>query len=302
MKKLFFLALVLLSSMSVNAQLLYKISGNGLSKPSYIVGTHHFSSLDIVNKINGIFDALKETDQVYGELNMDDVTKMDSLMYMQSAMLLPEGKTLKDCLSQDEYTRLNKWLMSTMGNDLNANTPMIQQMARMTPMTMLQNLQILLYAKHGIGRIDPTVQLDNYFQEQAKHNNEPIGGLETLKFQADLLFKSMPLERQTKLLMCLIDNEEFNVQMLREMTNAYNAQDLDALKKAMDTKLNNDCDDSPDEMAALIDNRNADWIVKMKTIMSAKSTLFAVGAGHLPGEKGVLQLLREAGYTVEGVK
>jgi uncharacterized protein YbaP (TraB family) len=66
--------------------------------------------------------------------------------------------------------------------------------------------------------------------------------------------------------------------------------------------LNNSCDDTPEEKADLIDNRNADWVTKMPTIMEAQPTFFAVGAAHLVGEKGVLNLLRKAGYQVEGVK
>ena len=302
MKKLTMIALMLTMALGVNAQLLYKISGNGLSKPSYVFGTAHLESIDIVNKVSGVFDALTETDQVYGEVNFDDASKADSAMYMQNAMMLPEGKTLKDYLSADDYARLNKWLFNAMGNDLNANSPMTQQMARMTPLAMVNMLQILLHAKYGIARFDPTTSIDKFFQEQAKNNNEPVGGLETIKFQADLLFKSIPLDRQAKTLMCLIDNEEFNVQMLREVSNAYKAQDIDAIQKALDMKLNNSCDSSPEEEAAMLDNRNADWIVKMKKIMAEKPTFFAVGAGHLPGEKGLLQKLREEGYTIEGMK
>ena len=302
MKKLLLIAMMLTMAVGVNAQLLYKISGNGLVKPSYIVGTHHYGNISMVNKITGVFDALTETEQVYGEINMDDASKADSTMYMQNAMLLPEGKTLKDYHSEDDYERLNKRLFKAMGNDLNANTVMTQQMARMNPSAMVTTLSILLFAKHQIGRFDPTTSFDNFFQEQAKNNNEPIGGLETLKFQTDLVFKSQPLDRQAQSLMCLIDNEEFYVENMRDMYNAYVAQDLEALEKAMDMKLNNSCDSSPEEEAAIIYNRNADWIVKMKKIMSDKPTFFAVGAGHLPGEKGVLQLLRKEGYTVEGVK
>ena len=302
MKKITMIALMLTMALGVNAQLLYKISGNGLSKPSYVFGTYHIGNIDIVNKVPGVFDALTETDQVYGEVKYDDISNADSAMYMQNAMLLPEGKTLKDYLSADDYARLNKWLFNAMGNDLNANSPMTQQMARMTPLAMVNVLQLLLHAKYGIGRVDPTTSLDKFFQEQAKNNNEPIGGLETVKFQSDLLFQSTPLERQAKLLMCLIDNEEFNVQILRDISNAYKAQDLDAIQKALDMKLNNSCDSSPEEEAAVLYNRNADWIVKMKKIMAEKPTFFAVGAGHLPGEKGLLQMLREEGYTIEGMK
>ena len=57
-----------------------------------------------------------------------------------------------------------------------------------------------------------------------------------------------------------------------------------------------------EEYAIMFDNRNADWVAKMPAIMSDKPTFFAVGAGHLPGEKGVLNLLKLAGYEVDAVK
>ena len=70
----------------------------------------------------------------------------------------------------------------------------------------------------------------------------------------------------------------------------------------MDEKQQNQCDSTPEEDDQLIYSRNANWIKFMPQIMKDKPTFFAVGAGHLPGDKGVLQLLRNAGYTIEGVK
>ena len=70
----------------------------------------------------------------------------------------------------------------------------------------------------------------------------------------------------------------------------------------MDEKRLNQCDYRPEEEDQLIYNRNANWAVLMPDIMAAKPTLFAVGAGHLPGEKGVLKLLQNAGFIIEGVK
>ena len=70
----------------------------------------------------------------------------------------------------------------------------------------------------------------------------------------------------------------------------------------MDAKLNNTCDGTPEEKETLIYARNDNWMKQMPEIMKQKSTLFAVGAGHLPGERGLLAQLKKAGYTVEGVK
>jgi uncharacterized protein YbaP (TraB family) len=153
-----------------------------------------------------------------------------------------------------------------------------------------------------MGEFDPQHTFDQYFQAQAKKNSEPVGGLETVAFQVKTLFQSMTMKRQIELLMCLIDHSDLALSQANAITTAFYNQDLDALKKAMDEKLGNSCDNTPEEDATLIANRNADWAQKMPAIMKATPTFFVVGAGHLPGDKGVLQLLKTAGYTIEGVK
>ena len=80
MKKTFallFLAITLANS--VSAQLLYKISGNGLEKSSYIIGTHHLANVGFLQKLDGVKTALTEADQVYGEVVFDDMTNADTL-------------------------------------------------------------------------------------------------------------------------------------------------------------------------------------------------------------------------------
>ena len=290
----------IVAAMPCSAQLLYKISGNGLEKPSYIIGTHHLANVGFVEKINGVKEALTETEQVYGELKWDALTNPDSLKVLQEVMQLPEGTTLKSLLTDEQYSRLNSFLKAKLGAGL--DNPNVAPMGKMTPMALVTQLQVLTFLMNHMGEFDPTSTFDQYFQTQAQKNNMLCGGLETVAFQADVLYKSQSLERQVEQLMCLIDNEKFNSQMMEDMTKAFYAQDLDALKKAMDEKLGTSCDSTPEEEALLIYNRNANWLKLMPGIMKASPTFFAVGAGHLPGEKGVLQLLRNAGYTVEGVK
>lgn len=284
-----------------NAQLLYKISGKDLTAPSYIIGTHHLANVGFVNKIAGVKDALTSTEQVYGEVRWDDMTNPDSLKVMQAAMMLPDGQSLKTVLSAEQYKKLDAVITQMMGVGL-SNPQVGAQMGKMSPAALSTQLQVLMFMQKHMGEYDPSSTFDQYFQTQAKHNNEPVGGLETLAFQTDLLYKGSDIKRQVEQLMCLLDNQEFYEQMMESMTDAFYAQDLDALKAAMDKKLGGTCDSTPEELAQLIDNRNADWAKKMPAIMAAKPTFFVVGAGHLPGAKGVLQLLKDAGYTVEAVK
>ena len=102
--------------------------------------------------------------------------------------------------------------------------------------------------------------------------------------------------------MCLVDNKEHTELMAEQLVEAFFKQDLVGVKAVMDEKEQTKCDSTPEEEDALIYNRNANWAKLMPRIMADKATFFAVGAGHLPGEKGVLQLLQSAGYTVEGVR
>ena len=299
MKRLFFTLMLMGATLCASAQLLYRISGKDLPTPSYIVGTYHLANVAFVDSIPGIRQAMNDTQQVYGELVMDEMMSPDSLALMQQAMLLPEGMTLDKLLTADEMNRLNAYMKSLLGMDM--TNPMIaQEMGKWTPSALSTTLSSLSYLKKTSG-FDPQNQFDNYFQKEAFKQGKNVGGLETTLFQLNMLFKSQTLERQKELLMCQVDNVAFMDEMADKVIQAFYTQDLNAIKEAMDAKLNNSCDSRPEEEDALIYNRNADWVKKMPALMAKMPTLFAVGAAHLPGEKGVLNLLRQAGYKVESV-
>lgn len=300
-KKLFAIAVALLATMSSSAQILYRVSGGKLAKPSYFVGTFHLADASFAQKIPSIKEALDATDQVYGELKWDDLLNPDSLRQMQSSMMLPEGKTLEGVLGKATYDKLSEYLKTVMGAGLD-NPIVAQQMGRLSPAVINTQLQMLQYMSKHMGKFDPTNTIDSYFQTQAKANNESIGGLETIQFQCGVLFGSATLERQKTLLDCFLDNRAYYDDLYDRMAKAYFAQDLDALEKIVDEKFNATCDATPEEQDILIYRRNADWIKKMPAIMTAKPTLFVVGAGHLPGDKGLLHMLKTAGYIVEAVK
>ena len=96
-----------------------------------------------------------------------------------------------------------------------------------------------------------------------------VGGLETMAFQLNLLY-------------------------------GYTMEEQKEALQILDWKMA--ICSSPEETAKMLDNRNADWLTKVLGIMNEKPTLFAVGAGHLLGENGVLNLLCKAGYQVEAVQ
>lgn len=301
MKRIAFIVMLLAAVFTgAGAQLLYKVSGGNLSQPSYIVGTYHLAPASFVDSIAGLRNAMEQTEQVCGELEMSQMMSVEGMQKMMQAMMLPEGKTLKDILSAEEMARLNGFMTKLLGTDM-SNTMVEQQMGRMTPQALNTQFTLMMYMKHTNG-FDPANLFDGYFQKAAAEKGKPVTGLETLDFQIKTLFNGMSLERQKQLLMCLVDNYGYYDSMTVKLADAYFSQDIEKVKAVMDEKQNNDCDSTPAEDAAMIYNRNADWITKMPALMTDKATLFAVGAAHLPGDKGVISLLRNAGYTVDAVR
>jgi uncharacterized protein YbaP (TraB family) len=196
--------------------------------------------------------------------------------------------------------KLNATMRELLGVDM-SNPMVAQQMNKMLPQALVTQLTVIMYLKKHSG-FNPTQSFDDYFQQQAVAQGKPVGGFETMDFQLQALFGSISIERQIELLMCFLNNREWEESQVDNIVEAFFAQDLNRIEAAMDEKQDNSCDATDEENELLIYGRNATWLKKMPEIMQQKSTFFAVGAAHLVGERGVLAGLRNAGYQVEGVK
>ena len=283
-----------------NAQLLYKVSHKNLAKPSYIVGTYHLAPASFIDSIPGAKAALDAVDVVCGEVVMSEMESRESQKKVMEAMTLPDGKSLTDVLTADEMQRLNAYMDKLLG--MNLDNPLLKsQMGKMTPMALSTQLQVVQYMKLTPG-FNPMKLIDVHFQKVAKKAGKTVAGLETVDFQIETLYKGTTLERQKQQLLCMVDNDGYYALQMKELSAAYFAQDMQALLEITDEKMGNLCDSTPQEEEALIYGRNAAWVEKMPAMMGEASTLFVVGAAHLPGEKGVLELLKAKGYTVETVK
>lgn len=301
MKKTLTFIIALLAASCMNAQILYKITGKDAKGASYIIGTYHLADASFTEKIPGLQTALAETEQVYGEVNMENTMQPASTQKMTAAMMLPEGQTLKTVLTPEQFGKVSAFAKELMGVGLD-NGMVFSQLGKMSPRALSTQFTLLLFMKNSTTPFNPANGIDNFFQMQAKQNNKPIGGLETIDFQIETLYKSTPIVRQVEELICLVDNKEYNLMMVQEITKAFYAQDLQAIKKAADEKLNNSCDSTPEEEERLIYGRNDNWMKLMPSIMAEKPTFFAVGALHLVGERGMLTQLQKAGYTVTPCK
>lgn len=292
MKKILGVLILLCFTLGVNAQLLWKISGNGLNQPSYVMGTHHLASLSIKDSIQGLQTALDQAQQVYGELKMSEMQDPNaSAALMQKYMTTETDTTFKSLFTDEEYEKISQCAKENLMFD-------VGMLPKVKPVFLTNNLIVVLYMKH-IGGFNPQEQLDTYFQTQATEKGKKAEGLETMDFQLDLLYNGSSLKRQAETLICFINNIDENLELAKKLTDAYMAQDLKTLEKISDSEL---CGMSQQEEEAMIDNRNKKWAKMLPEIMNAAPTFIAVGVLHLPGENGLLNLLKQQGYTVEPVK
>lgn len=298
-KNLFALLLLLCTAITAQAQLLWKVSGKALPAPSYVLGTYHLAKTSFADSIAGLKQALNECQQVYGEINMISMASdPNAISKVQQAMLLPEGQTLESLFTAEQLTRLNDFLRNNLGADL--SNPALAALKQMRPASLSNQLQLLLCLKLDPG-FNPNEQFDAYFQKQATELHKQVGGLETLEEQMQLLFENTSLSRQAEQLMCLVDNTPHQIKLLQRTIQAYYAQDLNEIEKVMNEKQHTTCDATPEEEEALIYSRNARWAEKLPGLMKQGPTFIAVGAAHLVGPKGLLELLKKAGYEVEAV-
>ena len=301
MKKLFLsLLLAFVSVVVCNAQLLYRISHKSLDKPSYIVGTYHLAPATFIDSISGAKAVLDAVDVVCGEVVMSEMESRENQKKVQQAMMLPDGKSLTDVFTADEMQRINAYMDNLLG--MNLNNPILKsQMGKMTPMALSTQLQLVQYMK-VTPNFNPLKLIDAHFQNVAKKAGKKVAGLETVDFQIETLYKGTTIERQKQQLLCMVDNSEYYALQMKELSAAFFAQDMQALLDITEEKMGNLCDSTPEEEAALIYGRNAAWVEQIPTMIVEAPTLFVVGAAHLPGEKGVLELLKAKGYTIEAVK
>lgn len=300
MKKILIIFLVLVGMCQISqAQLLYKISGNGLRKDSYIIGTYHLADASFADEIPGANKVLKKVGQVCGETSMIDMLNPDSVTMIMKSMRLPEGQTLQSLLTKEQFDKLDAFYLKLTGQGL-SNPMVLNQVNKFSPSFLSNNIQVLFCMKREKKVVGQNT-LDTYFQKKALELGKSVRGFESLAFQTSVL-NSGSLERQVELLMCTVDNADFVEAQMGHMIDAYYAQDVQAIEKAMSEEMDGICKSTQEEMDILVNDRNMAWIKQMPEMMKEKSTLFAVGAGHLFGEQGLIPLLKQQGYEVEAVK
>ena len=251
-----------------------------MQQPSYLFGTIHIICKENYVWTKAMKKSLESCNEVCMEMDMDDPSIM---MQIASAMMETDGKKLQDYFSEAEYTLVEKYFRDTLGIN-------ITMFSTMKPVV----LQTLLTT--SVSTCDSSVSYEVKLSEAAKELNIEITGLESPAEQIRLL-DQIPIDSIIKELLEVASGKANDQSDYNAMIDAYVQQDVPALHN-----LILKAKEEGDNLNAFLDERNEKWVDRMAERMDQKSVFFAVGAGHLWGEKGLICLLREQGYIIEPQK
>jgi uncharacterized protein YbaP (TraB family) len=272
----------------------WEITGNGLTKPSYLYGTMHVSKKLAYYLPDTFFVALKNVDIVALETNVD--------------------KSLDEMINSDLFAIANK-TYSNYGasnfykNAFQVTVPKREDYAQLLAADpdLVNEMMFRFSDMLGRGDFEESTYLDLFIYQCGKRLNKKSTGLETFDGAMKYYLKAVnpenaKIERKEKKndtsAVVEEETEDYTSEnnTYKQIEDAYRAGDLDLLdsldKKTYPTKLYG---------KYLIDDRNLVMLNNMDSIMKKESLFTGVGAGHLPGKDGLIELLRKKGYTVRPI-
>ena len=286
MKKTLLFLLVAVISCNSFAQtnsassLLWEITGKNLKQPSYLFGTVHMICKEDFFLPEVVRTKFTAAEEVFLELDMDDPAMM---MKMMTMMQLPKGQTIKQLFGDTAFAAFDKKYQKITG----MSAVMFNTFKPLMLMTMLTEKSLSCSSRESY---------EQTLMAIAAKEKKDIKGLEKMEDQV-AVFDGIPDSVEIVNLQTMVNNFDKSIEEFKKLVAIYKQQDVEALFKLTTA--------SPELMDAqndLLVKRNNNWIPVMQKNMEAKACFFAVGAAHLGGDIGVINLLRKQGYTVKPVQ
>lgn len=279
MKKISFILLLFVSSSLFSQSLLWKISGKKIKNPSYIYGTIHIQDKRAFSFDEFVLEAFESSDAFAMEILMDEIPMQE----MMDAMLM-KNNTLDKLYTKEEYRVLDSIVKVKTGAG-------VLLYNKMKPFFLSSQLMQLEMPK------DMDLALDLFFLTEARKAGKPCYGVEKFMDQISAI-DAISLEEQADMLYKSLTDTAENDTMskLNEMLETYMNFDLDKM-----LELSTDSTMPADFNENFLIKRNVVMVKNFLKISKKQSLFCTVGAAHLAGEDGVLELLRKKGYTVEPV-
>jgi uncharacterized protein len=249
----------------------------------YLAGSVHLLSREYYPLAPAFDEAFAQADLLVEELDVAEMLAPEAQLQMLTRGMMPAGQTLEAVLSPDTMTGLRA-KVTEMGLPL---APL--QMFK--PWALALTLQGMEWQKAGL---DPELGLDMYFYNRAKEADVAVQGLETLEFQIGQ-FDNMPMPLQDRMLSQTLKEMASTTEDVGTLARAWKGGDTQSIEGL----VLRDLKEEPEMYRRLLLDRNRNWIPKIEALFSRPKPAFVVvGAAHLVGGDGLLQMLRAKGYAI----
>lgn len=276
-----FLFLLLFSIAAYSQQhlvktLLWRISGNGLQKPSYLFGTMHLTDKRLFNFTDSVYKAIEKTDGLAIEVNPDEM----AAYIINKAFDQLEGKKLREMLDDKDFKKYSPDLEKKFGKPAGEITS--------NDIVREKNKWMSDYLQKG----EMPTFVDAYLYSLAKKQGKWIGGIEDMSDQAGLMDDIVD---KSDIRYLLADDKTSGDNTLEKMITTYASQDIEAIESLTNAGTSAEMKDR------LLITRNIKMARRIDSLAAFRTMFFAIGAAHLPGDSGVIQLLQARGFMVEPV-
>lgn len=270
---------------------MWKISGNGMTKPSYMYGTMHISGKMVFHLGDQFYDAMKEVDMV--ALELEPEAWLAAIFDDKSRSLYTTNKNKWS----NNYGFNNSRSVPNLKGYFGLNTDLqTRVMDALMYDPLILNYLLFRYGDYGQGAdYEENTWLDMHIYQTGKKLGKATFGLETYRQSSDFMKQARKEEREETEKKSYDDKDRKERDLLvSQMEPAYRRQDLDLID-SLNKKTS-----SPSFDKYILVERNKVFVANMDSIMKSGKSVFAgMGCAHLPGNNGVIEMLREMGYTVE---
>jgi uncharacterized protein YbaP (TraB family) len=250
----------------------------------YLLGSLHLLREENYPLSNVIEKAFEESKVLVLEVDLGVTSDPTTQLMMLTKGMFSQGQSLEKSLNKNTYS-LARDKVRELGMD-------ITMFNAFKPWYFALTLSTLKLQSLGF---NPAYGVDYYFYRKAKTSEKQILGLETLEYQLNLLDKMSSPYQDLLVYQTLRDLETIEKEM-NTIVHAWVSGDIITLEK----KLLENFLDYPDLYELLVVKRNKNWISRIQTFLAKKDIhMIVVGAGHLVGKDGLLELLVAKGYSVE---
>ena len=261
---------------------LWKVSSK--QNTVYLLGAIHLMREDGYPLNKSIESAYHDAQTLVLEINLDEASSSEAQLLMVTKGLYPAGQTLRESLSPQTFELVKK-KTEELGLD-------IQQVNRLKPWLVTITLAAMQLEQLGY---DSKLGIDKHFFDKAKVDKKEILSLESIEYQVSLL-EGMSSGNQEAALLETIQELDLFKKEFEDIIKAWSRGET----KKLDELLLESFKDYPELLNQLIVQRNKNWAPKIEEFLNHKgNVLVVVGAAHLIGNKGVIELLRQKGYVVE---